>query len=157
MRTREGAGAGSCRLLGLVLLAACADDIPPRVYLPAADYRQSLAIRTVPEPGVPHRVGTVITLYAERRTGPWRLAPRQAADLSDCWWRRPPEAHEPEVAANVAWKVTPSEGVRFNLPTAPDWKRSFQVEHPGTYRLWAVSAGCGGPFASDTLVLEFVR
>jgi hypothetical protein len=144
------------RLLCPLTALACTEPIPREVYVPAPDYQQSLAVQAVPGAEAPQRSGTPITLHAQRRTGPWRLVARDSAVLTDCWWRRPPPADEPEVAANVTWRVAPADSVRFNLPRPPNWEREVRFGRPGQYRLWAVSAGCHTPIVSDTILLEIL-
>ncbi len=143
-------------LIGACLLAGCTsdDDVPDQVYVPAADYAQSLTIATLGDSAQPPRAGAWVTLTAQRRTGPWRLVPRDSANLEQCWWRRPPDASEPEVAANVAWRAMPAEGVTFDSPEPPEMKRRVRFIKPGTYTLTAVSHGCPHDLASrDTITV----
>lgn len=139
---------------GAVLAAGCParDEIPDRVYVPAAEYAQSLAIATLGDSAQPVHAGAWVTLTAQRRTGPWRLVPRDSANLEQCWWRRPPEASEAEVAANVTWRAMPADGVTFDSPAPPEMKRRVRFARAGRYTLTAVSHGCPHALASrDTI------
>lgn len=140
----------------IVALVACADpdDVPDEVYVPAPDYTQTLRIATLADSAHPARAGAWVTLTAQRRTGPWRLVPRDSANLEQCWWRRPPEASEPEVAANVTWRAQPADSVTFDSPEPPEMKRRVRFPRAGTYTLTAESHGCPHGLASrDTITI----
>lgn len=143
-------------VLALLGLGACSTPEPSSVYVPAPDYRQSLTISADLSPSGSLRAGSWLTLHARRSTGPWRIVPRDQADLTDCWWRRPPPPEEGEVANNVTWRVEPSDSTLFNLPRSPEAERRLRFARPGRYRLWATSHGCRTPITSDTLEVDVV-
>ena len=143
-------------LAGLVALAGCPDpdEVPEQVYVPASDYAQSLSIAMLGDSTHPPRAGEWVTLTAQRRTGPWRLVSRDSANLEQCWWRRPPDASEPEVAANVHWRATPAVDATFDDPEPPEMKRRVRFARAGTYTLTAESHGCPHSLASrDTITI----
>jgi hypothetical protein len=135
---------------------ACTEPVPATVYVPAPDYRQSLWVTADPDSSSLVRAGSWLVLHARRVAGPWQAVPRGSANLADCWWRRPPPVEEKEVAASVTWHALPFDSVQFNLPRPPAWERLVRFTHPGRYRLWATSHGCGAPLLSDTVAIEVV-
>lgn len=147
-----------CRAVPLSLLTilACTDPVPATVYVPARDYQQSLSIGFDGDSSGGIRAGQWVVLHARRATGPWNAVPRAQANLTDCWWRRPPPPVESEVANNVTWHVLPSDSALFNLPSGPEAERRLRLVRSGHYLLWAASHGCSQPVISDTVVLEVV-
>ena len=108
-----------CRIITLAALVACREAVPAYVYVPSPVYHQYLHIAIMSDAGEPLRAGATLRLHADRHRGPWRRVARDSADLTDCWWRRPPPIDEPEVASGVDWHVDPQDSVRFNIPQPP--------------------------------------
>lgn len=134
----------------LLLAAGCTEPVPPTVYVPAADYAQSVHASATLDAG-PARAGAWVPLEATVTAGPWRPVPRDSANLQDCWWRRPPPPVDTAAASKVNWTVEPADSVVFNQPRPPVWARAVRFPRPGTYRLWATTSGCAGGVTSDTV------
>lgn len=137
----------------LLTLPACTEPVPATVYVPAPAFAQSVQVAAQPAGGAT-RPGEWVTLAATLQAGPWRAISRDSADLTGCWWTRPPADVDTNAASRVTWRVEPAESVVFNQPRPPAWVRQVRFPRPGTYRLWALAPGCGTPVQSDTLHLQ---
>ncbi len=138
----------------LLVLGGCGGG-PEYVFIPADGYQQGLTARAeIPASGV-LAPGEWVTLHANRIMGPWVKVHRdEVPEGVRCTRKVAPTSPDLEIASKLRWQVTPTGGVKFNMPEAPEYERRIQFGAPGEYRLWAVSDGpCGGEFASDTIVV----
>lgn len=124
-------------LSSLIALSGCPSE-PREVYIPRTEPTVELVVRAS---AVEVFVGEPVVLYAERwYHGTWELVERSSLSSEQCWMGRPPESHEPEVADNIHWQSSPTEGARFNTDLRADRTREVTFSLPGTYTLRPSSA-----------------
>lgn len=148
----------AARLLlpALVAGTACTPDSPSRVFVPAASYAESLDVTTAQGDSARIPTSEPLALHGVRRSGPWVEVEHASLPPDACWWARPPEPVEEEVAGNLRWRAEPAEGVEFG-GFRRDLAREVRFSRPGRYVLWAEGSGwCSGPRSSDTLVVDVV-
>jgi len=140
----------------LVWIAACTPEAPSRVFVPADSYTESVDVTTAQGDSARIVVMEALLLHGVRRSGPWVEVEHASLPPDACWWARPPEPLEAEVAGNLRWHAEPLEGVEFG-GLRPDLARDVRFSRPGRYVLWAESSGwCSEPYSGDTLVVEVV-
>jgi len=139
----------------LVAVAACAPEAPSRVFVAADSYTEALDVTTAHGDSARVVVSEALLLHGVRRSGPWVEVEHASLPPDACWWVRPPEPVEVEVAGNLRWHADPAEGVQFGGFRA-DLAREVRFSRPGRYLLWAESSGCSEPYSGDTLVVEVV-
>lgn len=135
----------------LTLLAACeggGGGGAYRTYVPGADFREEMQVWVeTPDSGTA-AVGEWLTLHAARQSGPWELRDTARTDDPPCE-KIAPAVREFEVASKVEWQVEPEGRVSYNVPGPPEFERQIRFDQPGTYRLRAVSEGCGAQIVSN--------
>ena len=137
LRTKKMSHIRALVFSSLLALSGCPSE-PKEVYVPRTEPTVELIVRAS---AVKVSVGEPVVLYAERwNHGTWELVERRSLSTEQCWIRRPPERHEPEVADNIHWQPTPAEGARFNTDLRADRTREVIFHSPGTYTLQPSSA-----------------
>lgn len=128
------------------------------LYVPGSTFREALFISADRGPVVRAEVGEVITLSAQRRSGPWRAVPAGEVAEGTCSVpSRPPEL-ETEVADDLTWSVYPEGHAVLNTEPLEDRTRTVRFDAPGRYVMTARSESwCGEPFEGDTLVFEITE
>ena len=124
--------------------SAEADDVdeplPEYVLVPSDDVISKVAVKSKSEA----KVGDWITLNSTRETsGTWEKVKRTELAEDVQWYTSNPNGFEPEVAANLSWKVEPSGRHEFNLPTLSDinsMDRRVKFKSPGIYKIQGFSA-----------------
>ena len=137
-------------VLVAVLLAACdSKDAGGYVpYVPGEGFSETMQIWLEGVDSGPIAVGEWLTAHAARQSGPWELRDSAATGEPRCQ-KITPVVREFEAASKVEWRVEPPGRVSYNVPGPPDFKRQLRFTQPGTYQVWAVSAGCEQPFESN--------
>jgi len=104
------------------------------------------------------RVGEPLTLYAQRRSGPWKSVPSDSVGPDQCSLRAPPTELEAEVAGSLAWSVDPPGSAEFDPNFDEKGPRQVSFSEPGVYVLTATSASeCGGRFSGNEVRVEVVE
>lgn len=136
-------------VLFLPPLAACepADSVYVP-YVPGPGFTQVMEVSLELPDSAPVAVGEWVTLHATRKSGPWVSRDSSMTGEPACE-EISPVTEEFEVAGKVEWRVEPPGQVNFKVPGPPDWDRKVRFLGPGSYRVWAVSEGCGAPFRSN--------
>ena len=143
--------------LTLVLLtfwtSACDPPVPEWVWIPSPEFKAALEVWVGDDPGQTFRVAQWISLHAARSTGPWQRVPYKDLPADARWLRRPPEAREKNVEANVRWQSEPSGHAEFNLPKAREiLVRKVRFSKPGRYKIWAESQIWGGAIVESNVL-----
>jgi hypothetical protein len=124
-----------------LLVSACQQE-PRSVYVPQVPPEVQVSVHAT----ITAKVGESVLLHGQRSyRGAWTQVDRASLSPEHCWVTSPPPEHEPEVADNLHWEVTPFSTARFNIGLRPDRAREVVFSQPGTYVLQATSAVWCGP------------
>ena len=126
-------------LLFSFLLIGCSQKAPAHVYVPSADFQESLTISIIaPVEGI--KTNEWISLKATRKAGPWIKVEKSKLSNNDCWMINPPTEIEEDVQSNVKWNVEPTGYAAFNIPKSNNiFERKVKFTRQGKYKLWATS------------------
>lgn len=116
------------------------EPLPEYVYVPTNDVVSKVVVRADREADV----GDWVELRATRDTsGHWEKVKWSELAEGVQWYPFVPNGLELEVAANLSWKVEPSENYRFDVASLQDinsMHRKVKFSKPGVYKLQAYSA-----------------
>jgi len=107
--------------------------------IPGPGFAQTVRITSSKGDRATVRVGEALTLYATRRSGPWKLV--SAAIDGECAWPHHPPVVEREVAGNLSWELTPPGLGEFDHDNpGQNATRTVTFSAPGTFELKGTSA-----------------
>lgn len=127
------------------------EPLPEFVYIPTKNTTSKVLVKAnnVAE------VGDWVELNATRETsGDWLKIRRVEVPEEINWYISIPNGFESEVAANLSWKVEPSENFKFDVASFKNinsMSRKVKFSKPGVYRLRAYSAS---PIRSTSNIIE---